>query len=160
MSRRAASRLESLGFTQVLAYPGAKTDWMAFGLPIEGEHADAPTAGKVARLDVPICRLLDTLDDITQRVRATDWSSCIVVNDAGVVLGRIDDSVLNGDATKRAQDVMEEGPTTVRPSAELPDLVKRMREQHVESIVVTNSDGVLLGVLRRDDAEAHIQQDK
>jgi hypothetical protein len=53
MSRRAVSRLESLGFPTVFAYAGAKSNWMAFGLQIEGDHADDPTAGSVARHDVP-----------------------------------------------------------------------------------------------------------
>jgi rhodanese-related sulfurtransferase len=39
MSPRAACRLELLGFTQVYDYVAGKADWLAHGLPTEGEQA-------------------------------------------------------------------------------------------------------------------------
>jgi len=44
-------------------------------------------------------------------------------------------------------------PSTVRPSLELGQAVDRMRRQNLTTLPVTRSDGVLVGVLRRDDAE-------
>ena len=38
MSPRAAWRLESLGFTKVYDYVPGKTDWLAAGLPREGDE--------------------------------------------------------------------------------------------------------------------------
>jgi hypothetical protein len=49
MSPRAACRLETLGFTKVYDCIPGKAHWLARDLPIEGEDADAPTAGRLAR---------------------------------------------------------------------------------------------------------------
>jgi len=48
---------------------------------------------------------------------------------------------------------MTAGPTTVRPSLDLDAALERMRAQNLTSLPVTRSDGALLGLLRRDDAE-------
>jgi predicted transcriptional regulator len=45
------------------------------------------------------------------------------------------------------------GPSTVRPALELYKAVERMQWQNLTTLPVTRSDGVLLGVLRREDAE-------
>ena len=39
MSPRAACRLETLGFSEVYDYVAGKADWLARGLPREGEKA-------------------------------------------------------------------------------------------------------------------------
>ena len=52
MSPRAACRLELLGFTQVYDYVAGKADWLAHGLPTEGEQAQVPRAKDVLRRDV------------------------------------------------------------------------------------------------------------
>ncbi len=38
MAPRAAARLETLEFTNVAHYKGGKLDWMAAGLPTEGDN--------------------------------------------------------------------------------------------------------------------------
>jgi CBS domain-containing protein len=45
------------------------------------------------------------------------------------------------------------GPSTIRPSARLRDVVERMQRQTLTGLPVTTSDGRLLGLLRREDAE-------
>jgi CBS domain-containing protein len=50
---------------------------------------------------------------------------------------------------------MTAGPSTIRPSARLGAVVQRMRDQDLTLIVVSGSDGVLVGVLRREDVEAN-----
>jgi CBS domain-containing protein len=45
------------------------------------------------------------------------------------------------------------GPSTIRPSARLHDVVERMQRQKLTGLPVTTSDGRLLGLLRREDAE-------
>lgn len=149
MSPRAAWRLESLGFTRVFDYVAGKADWLAAGLPTVGPDAAQPRAGRFARTDVPTCRLTDRLGDVRKRVRAAGWESCLVVNDDRIVLGRLRGAAFDGDPDQTAEAVMEAGPTTVRPSEPLHELVRRMRA----SVVVTTADGRLVGVLRRDDAE-------
>jgi CBS domain-containing protein len=46
---------------------------------------------------------------------------------------------------------MSLGPSTIRPSARREAVAERMRNQELTRIVVTHPDGVLVGVLRRED---------
>jgi Mg/Co/Ni transporter MgtE len=49
---------------------------------------------------------------------------------------------------------MTPGPNTIRPSARLEATVERMRRQDLTNLPVTSSEGKLIGLLARDDAEA------
>ena len=46
------------------------------------------------------------------------------------------------------------------PDNFLEPLAKRMREKKVGSVIITNSDGVLVGLLNRKDAEERLGQDQ
>ncbi len=116
MSPRAAWRLESLGFDNVCDYVAGKEDWLAYGLPIEGELAEAVTVGQLADREVPVCRFDDKLADLAQRLRPTGWSECVVVNEPGIVLGLVRKSMWEHAADDMtAEQVMESGPITFRP---------------------------------------------
>lgn len=153
MSARAAWRLEALGFARVYRYAAGKADWLAAGLPTEGTEAKPLRAGAVARTDVPTCSPGERVDQAVGRARRAGWDSCIVVNAQRVVVGRLRREVFDADGEATVEQVMEEGPTTIRASEELTGLVKRMRNRNVPAIVVTDPDGRLLGILRRSDAE-------
>lgn len=153
MSARAAWRLEALGFARVYRYAAGKADWLAAGLPTQGTQATTLRADAVARAEVPTCTPDDRVDVAARRVRQTGWDHCIVVNAERVVLGRLRRDALDAGPDTLVEQVMEEGPTTIRASEALTGLVQRMRHRKVNSIVVTNPDGQLLGVLQRDDAE-------
>jgi predicted transcriptional regulator len=56
------------------------------------------------------------------------------------------------------ESVMENGPTTFRPDYLLDTLIKRMQQCKVGSVIVTNSDGVLMGMVYRGDAEDYLKQ--
>src|SRR5712692_3519027 len=114
MSKRAAWRLETLGFEQVHHYTPGKEDWMAAGLPIEGSKASIPRVGRVARRDVPMCRLDERVGDVSARVRANGWDLCVVLNEGNIVLGRLRPPLLEGDADATVEMVMEPGPVTYR----------------------------------------------
>ena len=60
---------------------------------------------------------------------------------------------LDGDPDARVEDVMEAGPTTVRTNEPLEPLYQRMVSREVESLLVTTSDGRLVGSLFRADVE-------
>jgi CBS domain-containing protein len=152
MSPRAAWRLESIGFEQVYDYVAGKADWGSFGLPLEGTKG--ARAGEHVRADVPTCRLEERLQEIRRRVSAAGWDTCIVVNESGVVLGRLGRKALASEEDVAVEAVMTAGPSTVRPSITLAAIVERMQSQKLTSAVVTRSDGRLVGVLRRTDAEA------
>src|SRR3989440_8336111 len=152
MSPRAAWRLESIGFTQVYDYVAGKADWGSFGLPLEGTKG--ARAGEHVRADVPTCGLEERLQDVRRRGSAAGWDTCVVVNASGVVLGRLGRKALASEEDVAAEAVMTAGPSTVRPSITLTVIVERMQSQKLTSALVTRSDGRLVGVLRRADAEA------
>ncbi len=159
MSARAAWRLESLGFPQVYRYTAGKADWFAAGLPREGTQAHTPRAAGAARRDTPTCRLTDTVGDVRDAVRAAGWELCIVVNEARIVLGRLRKDAFAADRQTHVEAVMEAGPTTFRPDVPLDELTERLRTRHVQSVVVSTSDGELIGVLFRDEAEQRLQRE-
>src|SRR6266511_5640158 len=150
MSARAAWRLEALGVAGVYRYAAGKADWLAAGLPTQ---ATTLRADAVARADVPTCAPDDRVDVVARRGRQAGWDHCIVVNAERVVMGRLRRDALDAGPDTLVEQVMEEGLIIIRASEELTGLVKRMRDRKVSSIVVTNPDGQLLGVLQRDDAE-------
>lgn len=158
MSPRAAVRLESLGFTEVYDYVAGKADWAAMGLPLEGKLANIPRAGDVARKSVPTCRLTERMGSVRERVHSSGWDVCLVVDDAGVVLGRLREAAFEKDPGVTVDRVMEEGPTTIRPSTELEGITGRMQAKNVGSILVTRSNGNIIGVMYRADAEQALEE--
>ena len=153
MSPRAAARLEALGFTEVYDYVAGKADWGSFGLPLEGRRPSSTPVGAHVRSDVPACGPADRMAEVRERVRAADWDTCFVTNAERVVVGRLGRAALAGDDDVSVEEAMTLGPSTVRPSLELDKAVERMRRQNLTSLPVTRSDGVLVGIIRRDDAE-------
>lgn len=153
MSPRAAARLESIGFERVYEYVAGKADWGSFGLPLEGRRDSATRVGAHARTDVPTCGLGERLRDVCAGVRDAGWDTCFVVDERRVVLGRLGRSALARDGDVAVEEAMTSGPSTVRPSLELERAVERMRVQGLSSLPVTHSDGVLVGVILREDAE-------
>lgn len=154
MSPRAAWRLERLGFVDVYDYVAGKSDWMAAGLPTEGPGSTTPRPGSLARSDVPTCDPDDTVAAVRVRVADGQWDRCVVINHARVVMGVVGQEALaSADADVAVETVMQIGPTTVRANEDLAALLHRMHDRNVGSILVTDPDGRLLGVLRRDDGD-------
>ena len=158
MSPRAAWRLESIGFGRVHDYVAGKADWGSFGLPIEGKRHSGTRVGAHAHTEVPACGPLDRMSDVRERVRAADWDTCLVTDGRGVVLGRLGRAALARDDDVSVEEAMTLAPSTVRPSYELDTAVERMHNQGLSTLPVTRSDGVLVGVLRRDDAERALRR--
>ena len=152
MSSRAAARLETLGFSEVYEYRAGKLDWMAAGLPTEGENSHHPRAGDVARKDVPVCALTDRLADVRARVKAAGWDAAMVVDEHRVVLGLLRSKELAKDPDLRIEQAMRPAPSTFRPYVSLHEMAHVMQEHDLESSPVTTSDGKLVGLLYRTDA--------
>ncbi len=157
MSPRAAWRLESIGFARVYDYVAGKADWGSFGLPLEGQRPGGTRVGAHLHTEVPACTLNESLRDVCERVRAAGSDTCFVVNEQRIVLGRLGRAALARDEEMRAEEAMTSGPSTVRPSLDLGAAVERMRRQNLTNLPVTRSDGVLLGLIRRDDAERALE---
>jgi CBS domain-containing protein len=151
MSARAAWRLESLGFSQVSDYGPGKSDWLGAGLPTEGPGANAPRVGRLARRDVPTCRLTERVGDVRVRVEAAGWDLCVVVNDVGIVLGDLRSRALAGDPARTAEEAMQPGPTTYRADQPAEETARHLAERDVPGVLVTTADGELIGYFRRED---------
>jgi hypothetical protein len=122
MSPRAAWRLEQLGY-EVADYVAGKADWLAAGLPVEGD--EQPTRPTLH--DVPTCSPDDPPPD------DGEW---VVVNHEGIVLGQW----RHGE--------LDPGPSTERADADPDALRKRMAKSGTDSYLITTPGGVLLGVFR------------
>ena len=131
-------------------------DWFASGGARAGREADRPRAGDATRADVPTCRLEERCGDVARRVRATGGSDCVVLDDDRVVLGLLDDEALDAEPTAAAADAMRAAPTTIRPHVSLEDTLKSLRSRRREHVLVTTSDGRLVGLLRRADVERRL----
>jgi CBS domain-containing protein len=130
--------------------PG-KVDWMARGLPLEGDKAGEPRAIDVAARDVVTCGLQDTMGAVRERVAQSRYGFAFVVSEDGVLLGRLRKAALEGDPAARADDVMEPGPSTSRPDTPPAELLAKLDRGQLRTAVLTDPDGRLLGVVRRDD---------
>lgn len=153
MSARAAWRLEQLGFERVYDYVASKSDWFACGMPREGAAADVPWAGDLVSDDAPTCALDDRVGEVRERVLASGYDFCVVVNEERVILGLLRGVALSKDEKARADEVMELGPKTTPPSEPVEELLQARSSQGVKRFLVATSHGVLLGALSRDDAE-------
>lgn len=127
---------------------------MAAGLPTEGTNRQRPRAGDVARADVPTCGLNERLGEVASRVQAGGWNACVVVNSERVVLGLLRARELSKDPGLRIEQAMRPGPSTFRPFVAIAEMAHYMAEHDLESSPITTSDGRLVGLLRREDAEA------
>ncbi|MEV5549719.1 CBS domain-containing protein [Streptomyces sp. NPDC052309] len=153
LSPRAAARLRRLGFRQVYDYVPGKADWLAAGLPREGEAADTALAGDVADRNVPLCTLDQPLDDVVDMLDETGRRAAVVVDDDQVVMGLVRHREAAGHTGGTVGDTVRPGPVTVRADQPLPPLLERMTQTGTAAVPVTDPEGRLLGLLERDDAE-------
>jgi CBS domain-containing protein len=156
LSPRAACRLEALGFSEVYDYMPGKVDWLARGLPLEGEKAGETRALDLAVDDVVTCGLDDRVGQVSERVTASRYRFALVLSPSGVLLGRLRRTALEGDAERSAEEVMEAGPSTIRADSPLEALAERMQKNDLTSMPVTTPEGELLGLVRRDDLETFL----
>lgn len=152
MAPRAAARLESLGFDKIYEYKPGKLDWMAAGLPTEGDNATRPRAGTVARKDVPVCELSERLGTVRDRVHEAGWDAVVVVDEQRVVLGLLRAPELAKDEELSIEQAMRPAPSTFRPYVAIKEMADYMTKHNLESSPITTLDGKLVGLLYRADA--------
>jgi rhodanese-related sulfurtransferase len=157
LSARAAWRLETLGFTKVFRYTPGKADWFANGLPREGRQAGVPHAGELARRDAPTCHLNDRAGDVYDRIRSSGWDMCVVINGRRVTLGALSLKAMTSDPNAAAEQLMEPGPATIRPSWTFEKTSEFLKEKNLERILVTTSEGVLYGVYFQAEAARRME---
>ena len=159
MSPRAACRLETLGFdpSLVFDYVDGKADWLANGLPREGENASVLYAGDIVDEDPPTCSLDTRVAEVLLLLDASRYGFALVLSARSVVLGRVRRSSLEAaDAAATAEQVMEPGPSTLRFNTAADELVDRLASRNLKTAVVTTPSGCLVGVFHRADAEARL----
>ena len=161
MSPRAAWQLEVMGYTDVFDYVNGKVEWMYNRLPIEGSGPHYAMAGEVATRDrLHACVLGSLVEDSARAMQESGDTFCLVLNEAGIVMGRLrqkDREMVRG---KLVEDVMETGPTTVRPTEPAEALLERMERRNVPAVVVTTKRGELVGIARRGDLRRLIEESK
>jgi hypothetical protein len=158
MSPRAAWRLEGIGFERVYDFVGGKLEWRVEGLPTEGIGPFYLVVDMNVRPPTATCRADALAGQIRSELEPGPDSICAVTNVEGIVLGRVRWKDLPADDDVRAEEFMQLGPATVRPTEELRGLVDRMRKAGVKTILVTTPKGRLVGTLYRDDAERLIRE--
>lgn len=152
MSPRAACRLATLGFTQVHDYVGGKVDWLARNLPVHGTHADTPIIGRHLRDEVVTAHPDDTVADVRARVTRSAHRFALVTSADGVLLGRLrGDNLTDNAATLRVGEVMEGGPSTLRPHEPAAAIKDRLTDKGLAYAIVTDPDGRLLGTVHPAD---------
>jgi CBS domain-containing protein len=152
MSPRAACRLEALGFSQVHDYVSGKLDWLAHNLPVHGTAADTPTIGHQLRHDVVTATLDEPVADIRERVAASPHDFALVLAADTMLLGRLRPSILDSaDPALPAGEVMEPGPSTLRPHEPTEEIRERLTQRHLTYAIVTDPDGQLLGTVHTVD---------
>jgi CBS domain-containing protein len=126
--------------------------------PIEGEHAAEPTVGQFARDDVVTCTLEDAVGEVRRRVAGSPYPFALVRSASGVLLGRLRASMLDCDPELRADEVMEPGPSTVRPHKTAAGIAGDLAERDLRWAIVTTPEGELIGVAARSELEAAASQ--
>jgi hypothetical protein len=147
MSSRAAWRLESLGYANVYCYAAGKVDWLSNGLPSEGKEATEPRIGPIAHRDVATCRLGQRLGDL----HVTD-DLCVVLNEAGVIMGDLRGDALRADPEALVEDVMDPGPSTYRPNVSVEQMAHHLLASGARRVLVSDAEGHLIGWVSLEDA--------
>ena len=132
--------------------PG-KLDWLARGLPVEGDQQPVPRVKDLVRDDAVRAGRGEPVGEVRPRVEASPYGFALVVADDGTLLGRLRRRALEGDPEASAEQAMEPGPSTVRLDTDAAELAERLRQRDLKTAVVTDPEGRLVGVVRRADLE-------
>jgi CBS-domain-containing membrane protein len=98
--------------------------------------------------------LRDPVGEIRERVSGSRYPFALVTSGGGVLLGRLRASMLGCDPQLRAEEVMEPGPSTVRPHKTAAGIAKDLADKQLRWAIVTTPEGELIGVAARAELEA------
>jgi CBS domain-containing protein len=141
---------------------GGKIDWLSYGLPIERGEDIVLVIDRLER-HVPVCGLTAASGEAKRRAQELGADFCVVVNEAGIVLGLVGEEKWKVADTTPVAEIMDPGPSTIRPSVSLEEAAEMLRTQKMKSMLVTSSDGKLMGVFkleRKQQAKNHDSQTK
>jgi hypothetical protein len=101
------------------------------------------------RDDAVACALDDRIDEVARGIEASPYRFALTLSSNGIVLGRVRRSSLaSTDSGARVEAVMEPGPSTMRPHLTVEELAQRFARSEVRTLIVTNPEGKLIGVVR------------
>lgn len=135
-------------------YVAGKLDWLVHQHPVEGARAEEPTVGQHAHDDAVTCTLRDEVGRIRELVERSPYPFALVKSADGILLGRLRASMLDCDPELRAEDVMEPGPSTVRPHKTAAGIAEQLEQKDLRWAIVTTPRGELLGVAARTELQA------
>ena len=119
-------------------------DWLAADLPFEGT---AQFVGMFTRRDVATAGEHLPASEALRLLEAQGFGPVLVLNEAGVVMGAAYRDRLEAAAGQAdVGTAMRFGVSTVRPSEDAAALVHRMGDRGITRVVVTRSDGTLIGL--------------
>jgi hypothetical protein len=144
----------------VYDYVPGKVDWLAHQRPIEGARADEPTVGALAREDLVTCGLSDKVGEVRERVADSPYPFALVTSGGGVLLGRLRASALDCDPRMRAEQIMEPGPSTVRPHKTAASIARDLAGRGLRWSIATTPEGELIGVASRKQLEAAVTEQR
>lgn len=125
-------------------YVAGKTDWLAADLPFEGP---AQLAGMFTRREIATASEATAAGEALRRLDARGFGPVVVLNEAGVVMGAAYRKELESAAERTPVGALARfGVSTVRPSEEAADLAHRLGHAELTRIIVTRSDGTLVGL--------------
>ena len=148
LSGRASSRFDQLGFTAVHDLIGGRAAWTVLGLPTEGEVGDRRRIVHHLR-PVPSVPIGSTIADV--RALGDTTGPIAVVDDAGVLLGALDQQAAALPPSTPVDTAMTPAPGTIRPELRLDDAVQQLRDDGLAFSFVTTARGQLLGLLCSDE---------
>jgi len=119
-------------------------DWLSADLRFEGT---AQLAGMFTRRDVATAGEHTPASEALRRLEAQGFGPVLVLNEADVVMGAAyRDQLRAASGQVEVGRVMRFGVSTVRPSEDAAALAHRMGHAEVTRVVVTRSDGTLIGL--------------
>jgi CBS domain-containing protein len=124
---------------------------------MEGRTAGRCRAIDVARTDVMTVTPDRRLRDLRDEMADAESDICLVVDERGVLLGRVDGMPADAGDDSVIGDVMRLAPGTVKPDTFLRDLVDDLRGTRFKRTILTAREpheaGRFLGVLFLTDVE-------
>jgi len=123
----------------VYDYVDGKADWMAYGLPVEGD--DGPFLGQQVTA-VATCGVTLSVADAREVLQSTGAEVVVLLHDGGLAVGEVDAEAMEGhEGHVKLLDMFRPVPSTVRPSVTLASVADGGGGERL----VTTSDGRLLG---------------
>jgi CBS domain-containing protein len=107
----------------------------------------------VARDDVVRCAPNDRVSAVRDAIERSPYPFALVTGREGMLLGRIRGSALDREPDRPIGELMELGPSTVRPHRAAGEIAERLAEGDLRWAIVTTPQGRLVGVASRRDLE-------